>query len=179
MVDQQLRARGIRDPRVLAAFSRIPRHEFVNERNAAEAYADHPITIGEEQTISQPYMVASMLEHAAVQPGDVVLEIGTGSGYQTALLAELAAEVFSMERYPSLAASAQKLLAHLNYANVIVTTGDGTAGLASAAPFDAIIVSAAAPNVPQPLISQLREGGRLVIPVGSREEQYLHLVRKV
>lgn len=179
MVERQLQARGIRDPRVLAAFGRVPRHEFVDERNAAEAYADHPIIIGENQTISQPYMVASMLEYAAIQPTDVVLEIGTGSGYQTALLAELAAEVFSIERYPSLAASAQKLLAHLNYANVIVTTGDGTAGLPSSAPFDAVIVSAAAPHVPQPLLEQLREGGRLVIPVGGRDEQQLHLVRKV
>jgi len=179
MVEKQLRARGVRDERVLAAMERVPRHEFVPSYNANEAYEDHPIVIGESQTISQPYMVASMLEHAAIQPADVVLEVGTGSGYQTALLAELAAEVFSIERFASLAESAQRVLAHLNYANVVIVTGDGSLGLPSAAPFDAIIVAAASPAIPPPLVEQLREGGRLVVPIGGAEEQTLYVVRKV
>jgi len=179
MVEQHLIARGIRDERVLAAMERVPRHEFVPAYNAAEAYEDHPIVIGEGQTISQPFMVASMLEHAGIQPADVVLEVGTGSGYQTALLAELAAEVFSVERFASLAESAQRKLAHLNYANVVISTGDGSLGLASAAPFDVIIVAAAAPSPPPPLVEQLREGGRLVVPVGGANEQELFVVRKI
>ena len=178
MVREQLSARGILDPRVLQAMERVPRHEFVRTYSAAQAYEDHPIQIGEGQTISQPYMVASMLEIAEIQPDDVVLEIGTGSGYQTAVLAEVAAEVFSVERYATLAASAQQLLAHLNYANVIISVGDGSLGLPNAAPFDAIIVSAAASYVPPPLIEQLREGGRLLIPIGGPDEQQLQLVRK-
>ncbi len=179
MIEEQLQRRGIRDERVLAAMERVPRHEFVPPYDAAKAYEDHPIVIGEGQTISQPYMVASMLEHAAIQPADVVLEVGTGSGYQTALLAELAAEVFSIERFASLAASAQRVLAHLNYANVVIVTGDGSMGLPSAAPFDVIVVAAAAPVAPPPLIEQLRERGRLVVPVGGPEEQELYVVRKV
>lgn len=179
MVERQLRTRGVRDERVLAAMERVPRHEFVPSYNAPEAYEDHPIVIGESQTISQPYMVASMLEHAAIQPADVVLEVGTGSGYQTALLAELAAEVFSVERFASLAEAAQRVLAHLNYANVVIVTGDGSLGLPSAAPFDAIIVAAASPAIPPPLVEQLREAGRLVVPIGSPEEQTLYVVRKV
>lgn len=179
MVEQQVVKRGIRDERVLAAMERVPRHEFVPTYNAAEAYDDHPLAIGEDQTISQPYMVASMLEHAAIKPADVVLEVGTGSGYQTALLAELAAEVFSVERFASLAESAQRKLAYLNYANVVIATGDGSLGLASAAPFDVIIVAAAAPAAPPPLVEQLREGGRLVVPVGGTFEQDLYVVRKI
>lgn len=179
MVEQHLIARGVRDERVLAAMERVPRHEFVPAYNAAEAYEDHPIVIGEGQTISQPFMVASMLEHAAIKPADVVLEVGTGSGYQTALLAELAVEVFSVERFASLAESAQRKLAHLNYANVVISTGDGSLGLASAAPFDVIIVAAAAPSPPPPLVEQLRDGGRLVVPVGGADEQELFVVRKV
>lgn len=179
MVEQQLIKRGIRDERVLATMERVPRHEFVPACNAGEAYADHPIVIGENQTISQPFMVASMLEHAAIMPTDVVLEVGTGSGYQTALLAELAGEVFSVERFASLAESAQRTLARLNYANVVIATGDGSLGKASAAPFDVIIVAAAAPVAPPPLVQQLREGGRLVVPVGGAEGQELYVVRKV
>ena len=180
MVEKQLRERGITDPRVLAAMERVPRHEFVSSAKRKQAYEDHPILIGENQTISQPYMVASMVQAAQIQPADVVLEIGTGSGYQTAVLAELAAEVFSIERFPSLADSAQRLLAHLNYANVVTTVGDGSTGFSSdpAPSFDAIIVAAAAPRIPPALIAQLREGGRLVIPIGNLEEQTLHLVRK-
>lgn len=179
MVEQQLAARGVREARVLAAMERVPRHEFVPPYNAAEAYEDHPIVIGEGQTVSQPFMVASMLEHAAIKPADVVLEVGTGSGYQTALLAELAAEVFSIERFASLAESAQRVLAHLNYANVVIVTGDGSRGLPSAAPFDVIVVAAASPAIPPPLMEQLREGGRLIIPVGGASEQELYVVRKV
>jgi protein-L-isoaspartate(D-aspartate) O-methyltransferase len=179
MVQEQLVKRGIRDERVLTAMGRVPRHEFIPAYNAAEAYEDHPIVIGENQTISQPFMVASMLEHAAIKPTDVVLEIGTGSGYQTALLAELAAEVFSVERFASLAESAQRVLARLHYANVVISTGDGSLGLPSAAPFDVIVVAAAAPAAPPPLIEQLREGGRLVVPIGGGGDQDLYIVRKV
>jgi protein-L-isoaspartate(D-aspartate) O-methyltransferase len=178
MVETQLHGRGIRDTRVLAAFERVPRHLFVSAYKQSEAYEDHPTVIGEGQTISQPYMVAAMVEALELQPADTVLEIGTGSGYQTAILAELAAEVFSVERFASLAESAQRVLASLNYANVVIQVGDGSLGLSSAAPFDAIIVSAAAPAVPPELTAQLKEGGRLAIPLGGREEQEFHLLHK-
>src|SRR5438128_10340083 len=135
MVESQLRARGIHDPRVLSAMARVPRHEFVSPELASQAYGDHPLEIGEGQTISQPYMVASMIEAAEIVPADVVLEVGTGSGYQAAVLAELAAEVFTIERFPSLATSAQRLLAQLNYANIVVVTGDGSQGLRQFAPY--------------------------------------------
>ena len=179
MVETQLRQRGIRDERVLRAMVRVPRHEFVPPDSVHVAYEDHPIVIAEMQTISQPYMVASMVEAAEIQPADVVLEVGTGSGYQAAVLAELAAEVFTIERFPSLAASAQKVLAHLNYANVIVATGDGSEGLRQYAPYSSIIVAAASPHVPWTLVEQLRDGGRLVIPIGNAEEQELQVVRKL
>jgi protein-L-isoaspartate(D-aspartate) O-methyltransferase len=178
MVEHQLFQRGIRAPRVLAAVGRVPRHEFVPSEKLHEAYEDHPIVIGESQTISQPYMVAAMLEAARILPADVVLEVGTGSGYETALLAELAAEVFTVERLPSLADAAQRLLAHLNYANVVVTVGDGSAGLPAAAPFDVIVVAAAAPSIPPTLVDQLREGGRLVVPVGGTDDQILTVVTR-
>jgi protein-L-isoaspartate(D-aspartate) O-methyltransferase len=178
MVQRQLRARGIRDERVLAAMERVPRHLFLPPQRQADAYSDHPVVIGDGQTISQPYMVAAMLEAARIQPADVVLEIGTGSGYQTALLAELAAEVFSVERLATLAAAAQQRLAHLQYANVILVVGDGSLGLPACAPFDAILVAAAAPAVPLALVAQLRDNGRLVVPVGDLEEQVLHQVWK-
>src|SRR4051812_12572682 len=159
MVESQLVARGIRDKRVIDAMARVPRHEFVSPELAAVAYEDHPIAIGEGQTISQPYMVASMLEALELQPADTVLEVGAGSGYQAALLAELAAEVFTIERFPGLATKAQKILAHLNYANVVVVTGDGSEGLRQYAPYNAIVVAAASPQIPAVLIEQLREGG--------------------
>ena len=180
MIDKQLRDRGIFDERVLAAMERVPRHEFVPTDKQAQAYGDHPIGIGEGQTISQPYMVASMLQAAEIQPADTVLEIGTGSGYETAVLAELAAEVLSVERFPSLAESAQRILARLNYANVVIAVGDGSVGFSSdpSPAFDAIIVAAAAPAIPAALTAQLRESGRLVIPIGNLAEQTLHLVRK-
>jgi protein-L-isoaspartate(D-aspartate) O-methyltransferase len=178
MVESQLRARGIRDERVLAAMFRIPRHEFVSEEHRDQVYEDHPIPIGEGQTISQPYIVAIMLEALALDPSDTVLEIGTGSGYQTALLAELVRQVYSVERYASLARAAQATLARLGFNNVEVLVGDGSRGLPDHAPFDAIVVSAAAPQIPPPLFEQLREGGRMVIPVGPAHAQELQLVRK-
>jgi protein-L-isoaspartate(D-aspartate) O-methyltransferase len=178
MVESQLRARGIRDERVLAAMLRVPRHEFVQPQQQQEAYDDRPLIIGEQQTISQPYMVATQLEAARIQPADVVLEIGTGSGYQTALLAELAAEVFSVERFPSLAGMAQWRIAHLHYSNVVIVVGDGSVGYPPGAPYDAVVVSAASPRVPPALVEQLREGGRLLVPVGDSEQQVLHRVTR-
>lgn len=178
MVEHQLALRGIRDQRVLSAFARVPRHEFIPPDFRREAYEDKPVQIGEGQTISQPYMHAAMLEAARIQPADVVLEIGTGSGYQTALIAELAAEVFSVEVIAPLAERAQRVLAHLNYAQIVIRVGDGSQGLPEAAPYDAIVVSAASPNVPQALMDQLRMGGRLVIPVGDLYEQQVWLLHK-
>lgn len=179
MVENQLRARGIDDPRLLKAMAAIPRHEFVEARYRDQAYADHPLPIGAGQTISQPYIVALMLELLQLQPTSTVLEIGTGSGYQAALLAKLAGHVYSVERHPELARQAAETLARLDLTNVKVVTGDGSRGLAEHAPFDAIVVSAAAAQVPPALFEQLREGGRMIIPVGPPEVQELQLVRKV
>jgi len=179
MVEQQLRARGIRDERVLEAMARVPRHEFVPQEHRSEAHEDHPIPIGEGQTISQPFVVAAMLEALALRPGDSALEVGTGSGYETAVLAELVRTVHSIERIASLAESARAVLERLGYGNVIVVHGDGSQGLPEAAPYDAIVVAAAAPQVPVSLMQQLRDGGRLVIPVGSGFAQELQLVRKI
>jgi protein-L-isoaspartate(D-aspartate) O-methyltransferase len=178
MVDSQLRKRGIRDIRVLDAMAEVPRHEFIAKQFRPQAYEDHPIQIGEGQTISQPFIVARMLEALELTPSDIVLEIGTGSGYQTALLAELSREAYSVERHEVLARASELTLARLGYLNVKISVGDGSAGLPENAPFDAIIVSAAAPQVPQALFEQLREGGRMVIPVGPSQSQELQLVRK-
>jgi protein-L-isoaspartate(D-aspartate) O-methyltransferase len=178
MVESQLRTRGIRDERVLTAMFHVPRHEFVSEEHRDQVYEDHPIPIGEGQTLSQPYIVAIMLQALALDPSDVVLEVGTGSGYQTALLSELTREVYSVERHASLAHAAEATLARLGYTNVKVLLGDGSHGLAERAPFDAIVVSAAAPQIPPPLFEQLREGGRMVVPVGPPHAQELQLVRK-
>jgi protein-L-isoaspartate(D-aspartate) O-methyltransferase len=178
MVESQLRQRGIRDERLLAAMSKVPRHDFVSQQNWNEAYADHPIPIAEKQTTSQPYMIAAMIQAAEIKPEDRVLEIGAGSGYQTAVLAELASQVFAVERYASLAETAQKTLERLGYRNAKIVTGDGSLGLAEAAPFDAIIVSAAAPRIPQALMGQLAVGGRLLIPVGESDQQVLQLVQR-
>lgn len=178
MVDTQLRARGIRDQRVLDAMARVPRHEFAPERFRDQAYEDHPLPIGEGQTISQPYIVAIMLEALALSPDDKVLEVGTGSGYLTALLAELARDVVSIERHPALADSARDLLARMDYKNVRVIAGDGSRGFPESAPYDAIIVSAAAPELPRALVDQLGEGGRLIIPVGWNDSQQLQLIEK-
>jgi protein-L-isoaspartate(D-aspartate) O-methyltransferase len=178
MVELQLRGRGIRDPRVLAAMERIPRHEFLGPESQREAYEDRPLPIGHGQTVSQPYIVAAMLEALEIQPSDSVLEIGTGSGYQTALLAELAGKVYSIERHAPLAERARETLARLGYTAVEVVVGDGTEGWPAAAPFDAILVSAAAPKLPPPLVEQLAEGGRMIVPVGFAQGQDLELVRK-
>lgn len=178
MVKEQLRGRDLDDERVLAAMGRVPRHEFVSEEYWGQAYADHPLPIGEGQTISQPLIVALMLQALALKGSETVLEIGTGSGYQAAILAELARSVHTVERHPSLAHSAEAVLRRLGYTNVSVRVGDGSLGLPEHAPFDAIIVSAAAPSIPPPLFAQLREGGRMAIPVGPGDAQEFQLVRK-
>jgi protein-L-isoaspartate(D-aspartate) O-methyltransferase len=178
MVEWQLRRRGIRDERVLHAMARVPRHEFVERELWSEAYEDHPLPIGDGQTLSQPYIVAAMLEAVGLKPPDTVLEIGTGSGYQTAILAELAQQVFSVERLPALGDAAKKRLLGFGYDNVTMVVGDGSVGLAGHAPYDAIVVSAASPAIPQALLDQLKQGGRTVIPVGPPAAQELLLVRK-
>jgi len=178
MVLEQLRARGIRDQRVLAAMDRVPRHLFVETNDQDEAYADHPLPIGEGQTVSQPLIVAVMLEALELAGTEKVLEVGTGSGYQTALLGGLAREVYSVELLESLARIAEERLRDLGYIEVTVVVGDGSLGLPEKAPFDAIIVSAAAPDIPKALLEQLAEGGRLVVPVGPAHSQELKVVRK-
>jgi protein-L-isoaspartate(D-aspartate) O-methyltransferase len=179
MVATQIAARGIVDPRVLDAMRRVKRHLFVPEPVRAAAYGDHPLPIGHDQTISQPYIVALMTELARVKPGARVLEIGTGSGYQAAVLAVLAKEVYSVEIVEPLAAEADERLARLGYRNVTVRSGDGYRGWPERAPFDAILVTAAPPEIPQPLLDQLAPGGRLVAPVGpERGEQVLVVVER-
>jgi protein-L-isoaspartate(D-aspartate) O-methyltransferase len=178
MVASQLRARGIRDERVLAAMARVPRHEFVPSEFRLQAYEDHPLPIGQDQTISQPYMVALMLEYLAVEPENTVLEIGTGSGYQSALLAELAKRVYTIERHLALANFAARDLMRLGYSNVTVLVRDGSHGLPEHAPYERIIVAAAAPRVPPALLAQLSDGGRMILPVGSEHVQELQLIRK-
>ena len=178
MVEQQLRARGITDEGVLAAMARVPRHEFAPLRYRDQAYEDHPLPIGEDQTISQPYIVAAMLEALALRPTDRILEVGTGSGYVTALLAELGGQVVSVERHASLAAAARELLTRLGYDNVTFVVGDGGQGFAAKAPYDAIVVSAAAPTLPPALPEQLAEGGRMIIPIGPADGQQLQLLRR-
>jgi protein-L-isoaspartate(D-aspartate) O-methyltransferase len=177
MVASQLRARGIADERVLQAMAQVPRHEFAPEKFRDQAYEDHPLPIGEGQTISQPYIVALMLAVLALSPNDRVLEVGTGSGYVTALLAEISAEVVSIERHASLASSARSVLARMDYRNVTVVDGDGTLGFPERAPYNAIVVSAAAQETPPALLSQLADGGRMIIPVGAAENQQLRLIR--
>ena len=179
MVRTQLAERGIREVRVLDAMSRVPRHEFVPETLRQEAYEDHPLPIGEGQTISQPYIVAAMLEHLALQATDRVLEVGTGSGYVTALLSLLCAEVYSVERHAQLAALAESTLHRLGYRSMKIRVGDGSQGWPEYAPFDAILVSAATPEMPPALFAQLREGGRLVVPVGPPSSQELQLIGKI
>jgi protein-L-isoaspartate(D-aspartate) O-methyltransferase len=178
MVSEQLARRGIRDVRVLDAMRRVPREIFVPEEHRSRAYADQALPIGEGQTISQPYMVAIMTEALGLRGGERVLEIGTGSGYQAAILAELAREVISIERQPELAARAATLLASLGYRNVQVIVGDGSSGHRAGAPFDAILVTAGSPRIPDVLKSQLTDGGRLVIPVGPRSHQELTVVQR-
>jgi len=179
MVDLQIVRRGIKDPRVIAAMKKVPRHLFVSEPLRSQAYEDHPLLIEEKQTISQPYIVALMTESLRLTGHEEVLEIGTGSGYQTAILAELADKVFTIERIPLLAEKARKRLEELGYKNIVYRIGDGSLGWPEEAPFDGILVSAAAPSIPQPLIDQLAMGGRLIIPVGDRLSQELVLVERV
>ena len=179
MVDEQLARRGITDARVLGAMRKVPRHLFVEEALRARAYGDHPLPIGEEQTISQPYIVALMTELLELSGREKALEIGTGSGYQTAVLAELARRVCSIERLPRLGERARALLEQLGHTNVWVRVGGGTLGWPDEAPFDRILVTAGGPAVPPPLFAQLVEGGRMVVPIGDALCQVLTLVEKV
>jgi protein-L-isoaspartate(D-aspartate) O-methyltransferase len=178
MVEEQLRRRGITDLAVLAAMEAVPRHEFVPGELRLRAYEDAPLPIGAGQTISQPYIVAAMTAALRLRPGDRVLEIGTGCGYQAAVLSRLAKEVFTIECRTELATSASERLTRLGYNNVHVHCGDGTLGLPEFAPFEAILVAAAAPAVPQPLLNQLAERGRMILPVGDAEHQELRLIEK-
>ena len=178
MVANQLVSRGISDQKVIAAFLRVPRHEFVPAKIQASAYDDRALPIGEQQTISQPYMVAIMTELLALKGSEKVLEIGTGSGYQAAILAELCQKLYTVERLASLASQAKQRLAKLGYANIEFIVGDGTEGYPPAAPYDRIVVTAACPAIPPPLIDQLAEGGRLVIPLGESFVQTLQLATK-
>lgn len=173
MVETQIKARGVKDTRVLEAMLKVPRHLFVEEALRDQAYGDFPLPIGEGQTISQPYIVAIMTEALKLKGNERVLEVGTGSGYQTAILAELALWVYTIEKYSSLLERAKNILIKLGYKNISFKLGDGSLGWKEVAPFDAIIVTAAAPKIPQPLIDQLLEGGRIVIPVGDEYSQVL------
>ncbi len=179
MVRTQLADRGIGDVRVLDAMRHVPRHQFVDRMLQSSAYEDHPLPIGAGQTISQPYIVALMLQYLALQPEDRVLEVGTGSGYVTALLGTMCREVYSVERHTRLAASAEVTLERLGHTNVKIRVGDGSLGWSEFAPYDSILVSAAAEAIPPALFEQLREGGRMVVPVGPPMSQFLQLVRKV
>ena len=178
MVKNQLASRNIADERVLQVMGKIPRNLFISEALAGEAYNDHPVPIGEKQTISQPYIVALMTEALELQGKENTLEIGTGSGYQTAILAELSSRVYTIERIKSLLVGARKLLAQLGYSNILFKAFDGTLGWKEYAPFDAIMVTAGAPSLPEPLIDQLADNGRMVIPVGDRYTQELIKVTK-
>lgn len=178
MIELQLRRRGIRDERVLEAMLQVPRQEFVPPELVAAAYEDRPLPIGDRETISQPYMVASMTEAARIEPGHRALEVGTGSGYQAAILAYLGAEVHTIERNPRLVEAARERLARLGYRNVQVFSGDGSEGLAAHAPYNLIMVTAAAPSVSPALVDQLAEEGRLMVPVGDLYHQDLLLVIK-
>jgi protein-L-isoaspartate(D-aspartate) O-methyltransferase len=178
MVKDQLVPRGINDPRVLAAMGKVPRHLFVEEPLWGEAYNDYPMPIGEKQTISQPYIVALMTQALELQKQEKVLEIGTGSGYQTAILAELSYKVYSIERIRSLFQRARRILDQLKYFNVVIKVADGTQGWPEEAPFEAIIITAASPVIPAPLVEQLAPNGRMVIPVGDRYTQSLKKIIK-
>jgi protein-L-isoaspartate(D-aspartate) O-methyltransferase len=178
MIETQIRKRGVSSPRVLEAMAAVPRHEFVPAEFRSKAYADRPLAIGEGQTISQPYMVAAMTEALELDGSERVLEIGTGSGYQAAVLAVIVRQVITIENHTSLALAAQERLNRLGYANVHVHNGDGSAGLPEAAPYDAILVTAGAPEIPEVFASQLREGGRIVIPVGNQKVQELMVAQK-
>jgi protein-L-isoaspartate(D-aspartate) O-methyltransferase len=179
MVEQQLKPRGIRDERVIAAMAKVPREEFVAENVRGQSYADSALPIGHDQTISQPYIVAFMTEQLRPKPTDRVLEVGTGSGYQAAVLAELVKDVYTIDIVEPLAKEASARLARLGYNNVHVKVGDGYQGWSEVAPFDAIIVTCAPDKVPQPLIQQLKDGGRMIVPVGTTMmDQQLYLLEK-
>lgn len=178
MVEKQLKKRGIHDAQVLKAFRTVPRHQFVSRNLRGEAYTDGPLPIGKGQTISQPYMTAIMTQCAKVAPGQRVLEIGTGSGYQSAILAELGAEVYTVERIPELLERAQETLRQLRYDQVHLRMGNGSLGWEEEAPFDIIIVTAGAPEIPEPLLEQLALGGRLVIPLEEGYSQVLYVIRR-
>lgn len=178
MVEQQLKPRGIKDERVLAAMAKVPREEFIPVNMRADAYDDRPLPIGYDQTVSQPYVVAFMTEQLRLNPSDRVLEIGSGSGYQAAILAQLVKDVYTIEIVTPLAKTAEATLQSLGYNNVHVKVGDGYNGWPEEAPFDAIVVTCAPEKLPQPLVDQLKDGGRMVIPVGARFAQQLYLVEK-
>jgi protein-L-isoaspartate(D-aspartate) O-methyltransferase len=178
MVETQIKARGVKDPRVLSALLKVERHRFVPEKYVDSAYSDQPLPIGEGQTISQPYIVALMTELLELKGNEKVLEVGTGSGYQAAILAELAKEVYTIEIIEPLASMAKKRLLELGYQNVVVKAGDGYLGWPEAAPFDAIIVTAAPDHIPKPLIEQLKEGGRIVVPVGTYTQELKKIIKR-
>lgn len=178
MVENQIVKRGVTDSRVIAAMLKVPRHKFLGSTMRNRAYNDSPLPIEADQTISQPYMVALMTELLDLTGNEKALEIGTGSGYQAAVLAELARKVFTIERVPILAQKARETLEKLGYQNIVVTSGDGTLGWSEFAPFDRIIITAAAPRIPTPVFNQLAEGGKLVIPLGDRLSQVLKVVQK-
>ncbi len=178
MVEDQLRRRGIEDARILNAFLKVPRHEFVPRHLREDAYRDCPLPIGSGQTISQPYMVATMTAEAAVKEGDRVLEIGTGSGYQAAILAELADAIYSVERHENLSQRAKGILESLGYTNIHLKVADGTLGWESESPFSSIVVTAGAPHIPKPLVEQLAIGGKLVIPIEDGFAQVLYIVER-
>src|SRR3989338_7732517 len=178
MVEEQIIPRGVKNPRVLEAFYKVERHKFIPQDSRESAYADFPVPIGEGQTISQPYIVALMTEYLGLTGKENVLEIGTGSGYQTAILSELAREIYSVERFEILAGRTQAVLNELGYKNIKVKAGDGTLGWEEAAPFDRIIITAASPKIPLPLIEQLADNGKLILPLGESFSQVLTLVEK-
>jgi protein-L-isoaspartate(D-aspartate) O-methyltransferase len=178
MVETQIKARGIKDPRVLSAMLKVERHRFIPEEYRDSAYSDHPLPIGEGQTISQPYIVALMTELLELKGGEKVLEVGTGSGYQAAILAELAKEVYTIEIVEALASSAKKVLLELAYQNITVKVGDGYLGWPEAAPFDAIIITCAPDHIPNPLLEQLKEGGRMVLPVGTYSQELQKVIKR-
>lgn len=179
MVEEQLASRGISDSRVLSAFSKVPRHRFVPEEEQGNSYFDFPLQIGQNQTISQPYIVALMTEHLGLTGKEKVLEIGTGSGYQTAILSELAKEVFTIERFSPLAENSKKLLEDLGYKNIHSKVADGTLGWKEESPFDRIIITAYCPEIPAPLIEQLGESGKIILPLGGSFSQMLTLAEKI
>lgn len=178
MVETQIKARGVKDPRILAALLKVERHRFVPEKYLDSAYSDQPLPIGEGQTISQPYIVGLMTELLELKGDEKVLEIGTGSGYQAAILAELAKEVYTIEIIEPLASAARNRLSELGYQNVKVKAGDGYLGWPEIAPFDAIIVTAAPDHIPKPLVEQLKEGGRMVVPVGAYTQELKKIIKR-